>query len=461
MALTVGWEEWVALPGLGIPAIRAKTDTGAQTSSLHAFAIHPVPPARGRGKGRVRFGLHPLPERPEIEIYCEADLVEQRQVMSSNGLAELRYIIATEIAIGGARWPVEISLTNRESMAYRMLLGRRALEAGVIVDVTRACVNGVPDLSVYDGLRKAPAAARPLSVAILASDPADVAVTRLMETAMAHGHETVILPVSQCYVGIPRAGEPALYQAGRAVPRCDVVIPVLAKRDTAHGLALLRQLERMGVRSLNSSTALATAWDKLHMVQNLAWRGLAVPDTVLLDAPESNGHAIRLAGGPPLTLRVLEDGEERSRVLVDTRKAAESVMTAMHDMRSLLLAQNFNESNGTETKNFRILCLIIGRRLVAALRFVPDRKADTGSAPRRVRLRKEERRLAKRALTAIGLKAAVVELLRSDDGPAVIDVAAAPSGDLDLFESVAGADAAAAMLTYLEDRAGRISRPPI
>lgn len=460
MALTVGWEEWVALPGLGIPAIRAKTDTGAQTSSLHAFAIHPVAPARGRAPARLRFGLHPLPERPEIEIYCEADLVEQRPVISSNGLAELRYIIATEIEIGGARWPIEISLTNRETMAYRMLLGRRTLESGVIVDVTRACVNGAPDLSVYDGLRKAPAAARPLSVAILASDPVDIAVTRLVETAMAHRHEVAVLPVSQCYIGIPRTGEPALYQAGRAVPRCDAVIPVLARRDTAHGLALLRQLERMGVRSLNSSTALAVAWDKLHMVQNLAWRGLAVPDTVLLDAPDSNSHAIRLAGGPPLTLRVLEDGEERSRVLVDTRKAAESVMTAMHDMRSLLLAQNFNDGNGHDAKSDRILCLIIGRRLVAALRFALDKKAEAGHAPRRVRLRKEERRLAKRALTAIGLKAAVVELLRSDDGPAVIDVAPAPSGNLDLFESTAGVDAAADMLTYLEGRAGRISRPP-
>jgi len=460
MALTVGWEEWVALPALGIPAIRAKTDTGAQTSSLHAFAIHPVAPARGGSPARVRFGLHPLPERPEVEIYCEADLVDQRQVISSNGIAELRYIIATEIEIGGARWPVEISLTNRETMAYRMLLGRRALESGVIVDVTRSCINGAPDLSVYDSLRKAPAAARPLSVAILASNPDDVAVTRLMETAMAHRHETTVLPASQCYIGISGAGEPALYHGGRATPRFDAVIPVLARQDTAYGLALLRQLERTGIRSLNSSAALAASWDKLHMVQNLAWRGLSVPDTVMLDAPESNSHPIRLAGGAPMTLRLLEDGEERSRVLADTRKAADSVMTAMRDMRSLLMAQNFGDSNGSETKSFRILSLIIGRRLVAALRFVPDGRNRDSSTPRRVRLRKEERRLAKRALTAIGLKAAVVELLRSDEGPAVIDVTPAPSADLDLFESVAGTDAAAEILSYLEDRAGRAPRPP-
>jgi ribosomal protein S6--L-glutamate ligase len=129
--IILGWEEWIALPDLGLVAIKAKVDTGAKTSALHAFVIEPFGPP---GRPSVRFGVHPAPRRPEIELFCSAPVIDARDVTSSNGERERRYVIATTLAIGGYRSMIEITLTNRAEMSYRMLLGRQALQAGMLVD---------------------------------------------------------------------------------------------------------------------------------------------------------------------------------------------------------------------------------------------------------------------------------------------------------------------------------------
>ena len=121
----IGWEEWVALPELNLPAIKAKVDTGARTSALHAFMVEKI---MEDGDVKVHFGIHPIPERPEIEVFCKAHLVSEREVTSSNGQTELRYVIRTLAQFGKRKWPIEITLTDRETMAYRMLIGRQAME---------------------------------------------------------------------------------------------------------------------------------------------------------------------------------------------------------------------------------------------------------------------------------------------------------------------------------------------
>jgi ribosomal protein S6--L-glutamate ligase len=120
----LGWEEWVALPELGLKAVKAKVDTGARTSALHAFFVEPFGPARGR---KVRFGVHPMPRRNDIAIECTARLIDRREVRSSNGEIETRYVIETPIRIGDRQWRIEVTLANRDMMVYRMLLGRQAI----------------------------------------------------------------------------------------------------------------------------------------------------------------------------------------------------------------------------------------------------------------------------------------------------------------------------------------------
>jgi len=127
----LGWEEWVALPELGLPAIKAKVDTGARTSALHAVFVEPFGSARSP---KVRFGVHPIPRRDDVEIVCAAKVVDRRQVTSSNGERESRYVITTRIRIGEREWPIEVTLTNRNAMTYRMLLGRQAIGEGILVD---------------------------------------------------------------------------------------------------------------------------------------------------------------------------------------------------------------------------------------------------------------------------------------------------------------------------------------
>lgn len=136
----VGWREWVALPELGIAAIKAKVDTGARTSALHAFRITHGPAAAHR----LRFDIHPYPARPDIVVSCEAPIVDRRWIRDSGGHRELRYIIRTAVRLGPQTWPIEISLTDRESMRFRMLLGRTAMADRVVV---------FPDASYLTGRR--------------------------------------------------------------------------------------------------------------------------------------------------------------------------------------------------------------------------------------------------------------------------------------------------------------------
>lgn len=137
--LTFGWREWVSLPALGIRQIKAKIDTGARTSALHAFQVRSF---REGNKERVEFLMHPIQKDNGTVVTCVADVLDKRVVTDSGGHKEERFVIATDVAVGKYSWPIEVTLTARDDMLFRMLLGRTAIKNIAQVDPARSYLVG-------------------------------------------------------------------------------------------------------------------------------------------------------------------------------------------------------------------------------------------------------------------------------------------------------------------------------
>lgn len=141
-AVVVGWREWVSLPSLGIARIKAKLDTGARTSALHALRCERY---TERGAPHVRLHVQPRQREGGRVLVVETAIIDERTVADSSGHRERRIVIASEFTLGTAQWPIELTITNRDSLRFRMLLGRSAMHGHLIIDPDRSYVLGKPD----------------------------------------------------------------------------------------------------------------------------------------------------------------------------------------------------------------------------------------------------------------------------------------------------------------------------
>ncbi|WP_306150921.1 30S ribosomal protein S6--L-glutamate ligase [Roseovarius sp. MMSF_3281] len=421
--LNFGWEEWISLPDLGVPALRAKVDTGARTSALHAFDIETFGPS---SKPKVRFTVHPIPGRDDLVIPCSAPILDRREVASSNGEKELRYVIESTLSVNGDAWPIEITLTNRSTMTSRMLLGRQALKDHISIVATDRFLQPELSYDVYHTSKmRSVQPNRALRIAVLSRED-NYSTRRLVEEGEKRGHAVEVINTTRCYMAI-NAMAPEVHYDGKRLPRFDAVVPRIGASITPYGTAIIRQFETIGTYCVNGSDGISASRDKLYAHQIMARAKIGMPNTAFAASPKDTGNLIGLVGTAPLIVKLLESTQGKGVVLAETKKAAESVIDAFRGLKANFLVQDFVKEAAGED----IRCLVIGGKVVASMKRTGadgDFRSNLhrGGSAKSVRINKEERDTAIRAAKAFNLNMAGVDLLRSENGPKVLEVNSSP-----------------------------------
>jgi ribosomal protein S6--L-glutamate ligase len=443
----LGSEEWFSFPDLGIPTIKARVDSGAKTSALHAINIAPFVK---EGVNWVKFDINPIQNDLKTIIHCEAPLVDKRIVKSSSGYREQRYVIQSTLDIGVSSWPIEMTLTNRDSMGFRMLLGREAMSGRVLVDPSQTYLLGQATTDnlkeLYKNAVKAPTGLR---IGLLASNPELYSNKRIMEAGEMRGHEMQFLNIKECYMKLDATKPEIHYRGGKILNQFDAIIPRIRPSITFYGCALTRQFEALKVYCLNSSMAITQSRDKLYSLQLLLNHGLEIPTTGFANSPLDTDDLIKMVGGSPLIVKLLEGTQGKGVVLAETKKAAESVINAFKSLNANILVQEFiKEANGKD-----IRCFVIDGKVVAAIQreALPGEfraNIHLGGTASIIKVTAEEKRIAIKAAKAMDLKVAGVDIIRSSKGPLLLEVNSSPG--LEGIEGATNKDIAGEMIKAIE-----------
>jgi ribosomal protein S6--L-glutamate ligase len=274
---------------------------------------------------------------------------------------------------------------------------------------------------------------------------------RLVEAGEQRGHEIRVIDTLKCYMDIA-SHRPAVYYRSEKLDGFDAVIPRIGASITFYGTAVLRQFEMIGAYPLNESVAITRARDKLRSMQILARAGIGLPLTGFASSPDDTQALIKLVGGAPLVVKLLQGTQGKGVVLAETHKAAESLIDAFRELDADFLVQEFIKEAG----GFDLRCLVIGERVVAAMQRQAKEgefrsNLHRGGRASLVRLTPEERSTAVRAASKMGLNVAGVDLLRSNHGPVVLEVNSSPG--LEGIEHATGHDVAGMMIQFIERNA--------
>lgn len=287
-----------------------------------------------------------------------------------------------------------------------------------------------------------------MKIAILSRNTSLYSTRRLVEAGKARGHEIEVIDTLKCYMNITST-KPMVHYQNRVLDDFDAIIPRIGASITFYGTAVIRQFEMMGVFSLNESVAIARSRDKLRSLQILSRKGLGLPVTGFAHSTKMTQEIIKLVGGAPLVVKLLEGTQGKGVVLAETGSAAESVIDAFREMDANILVQEFiKEARGSD-----IRCFVVGDQVVAAM--MRTAKAGEfrsnlhrGGTAKVIEITKEERQAALDATKALGLNLAGVDMLRSDRGPLIMEVNSSPG--LNGIETATGKDVAGMIIEYLE-----------
>ena len=445
----IGSEEWCEFGALGIPAIKARVDSGAKTSSIQAANAKVF--GRG-GQEYVKFEINPLQDNRSINIQCEAKLVDRRTVKSSSGIAEERFVIKTPVTIGADTFDIELTLANRDTMEFRMLLGREALNGRYMVNPADSFLQKeFTEAEVSTKYASYMKAKTGLKIALLASNPNLYSNKRIMEAGEARGHEMVFLNVEHSYMKLDANSPEIRYRGGNILNEFDAIIPRIKPAVTFYGCALIRQFDNLGVYCLNSAEAITQSRDKLFASQLFAKFDIHIPITGFAKSPLDTKDLIRMVNGAPLIIKLLESTQGKGVVLAETNKAAESVINAFKSVQTNILVQEFiKEANGQD-----IRCFVVDGKVVASIQRQAEKgefraNIHQGGKASIVKITAEEKKLAIKASKVLNLAVAGVDIIRSNKGPLLLEVNSSPG--LEGIENATGKDIANTLITTIEKK---------
>jgi ribosomal protein S6--L-glutamate ligase len=290
-----------------------------------------------------------------------------------------------------------------------------------------------------------------MKIAIMSRKSSLYSTRRLVEAAKAHGHEVRVVDPLHCYMNITSL-RPSIHYKGESLKGFEAVIPRIGASITFYATAVLRQFEMMGVYPLNESVAITRARDKLRSLQLLSRKGIGLPITGFAHSPDDIQDVIKMVGGAPLVIKLLEGTQGIGVVLAENQKAAESVIEAFFGLRANIMVQEYiKEAGGAD-----IRCLVLGEKVVASMKRVAKEgefrsNIHRGGTGEIIKLTPEERSTAVRAARIMGLNLAGVDILRSNHGPVVMEVNSSPG--LEGIEGVTGKDIAGMIIQFVQNNA--------
>lgn len=445
----IGSEEWCVFEKLGIPAIKARVDSGAKTSSIQATNIKTY---RKDAKKWVKFEVSPLQDNRSIGIQCDVPLVGRRMVKSSSGISEERLVIKTPVTIKDDTFEIELTLANRDTMEFRMLLGREAINERYIVNPALNYQNqGFSEADIrklYGPYNKEKPG---LKIALLSTNPELYSNKRIIEAAAARGHKIVFLNVELAYVKLDPHAPEIRYRGGNILKEFDAVIPRIKPSVTSYGCALIRQFDNLGVYCQNSAEAITQSRDKLFVSQLFSKNDMNIPITGFAKSPMDTKDLIKMVNGAPLIVKPLESTQGKGVVLAETNKAAESVINDFKSVNTNILVQEFiKEANGQD-----IRCFVVNNKVVASM----QRQATKGKfranihqvgTASSIKITQEEKKLALKAAKVLNLAVAGVDIIRSNKGPLLLEVNSSPG--LEGIENATRKDIANEMVVGIEQK---------
>ncbi len=292
-----------------------------------------------------------------------------------------------------------------------------------------------------------------LKIAILSRNTRLYSTKRLVEAGMERGHDMYVIDPLRCYMNLA-TDNPETHFKGRKLEDLDAIIPRIGASVTFYATAVLRQFEMTGVFTLNDSDAIVRARDKLRSLQLLSRFGIAMPVTGFAHAPDDTEDLMKLVGDAPMIIKLTEGSQGQGVVLAETRQAAESVIDAFRGLNAHFLVQRFiKEAQGADLR-----CFVVGNKVVAAMKRQARRgefraNLHKGGSAVDVKLSTKERDMAIRAAEVIGLNVAGVDIIRSAQGPLILEVNSSPG--LEGIETATKKDIAGEIMGFIEKNSKR------